>query len=156
MWYLWLRFGLWMVIIYCTILAEKVWQSVFRERGLLSESLQIFRNITSCIRSWVFRHFFRCPFGNNCSPAISAFRSDINYIISGLDHVQIVFNYNNCISTIRKSSQNLHQFLNVCKGKRYNRETLEVKYKDKSIYDVLNMTVEEAMTFFENVPSIRM
>ena len=43
----------------------------------------------------------------------------------------------------------------VCKGKRYNRETLEVKYKDKSIYDVLNMTVEEAMAFFENVPSIR-
>lgn len=43
----------------------------------------------------------------------------------------------------------------VCKGKRYNRETLEVKYKDQSIYDVLNMTVEEAMTFFENVPSIR-
>ena len=43
----------------------------------------------------------------------------------------------------------------VCQGKRYNRETLEVKYKDKSIYDVLNMTVEEAMTFFENVPSIR-
>ena len=43
----------------------------------------------------------------------------------------------------------------VCKGKRYNRETLDVKYKDKSIYDVLNMTVEEAMTFFENVPSIR-
>ena len=43
----------------------------------------------------------------------------------------------------------------VCKGKRYNRETLEVKYKDKSIYDVLNMTVEEAMTFFENVPTIR-
>ena len=43
----------------------------------------------------------------------------------------------------------------VCRGKRYNRETLEVKYKDKSIYDVLNMTVEEAMTFFENVPSIR-
>ena len=42
----------------------------------------------------------------------------------------------------------------VCKGKRYNRETLEVKYKDKSIYDVLNMTVEEALTFFENVPSI--
>lgn len=43
----------------------------------------------------------------------------------------------------------------VCKGKRYNRETLEVKYKDKSIYDVLNMTVEEALTFFENIPSIR-
>ena len=43
----------------------------------------------------------------------------------------------------------------VCKGKRYNRETLEVKYKDKSIYDVLNMTVEEALTFFENVPSIK-
>ena len=42
----------------------------------------------------------------------------------------------------------------VCKGKRYNRETLEVKYKGKSIYDVLNMTVEEALTFFENVPSI--
>ncbi|OUP49726.1 excinuclease ABC subunit UvrA [Lachnoclostridium sp. An181] len=43
----------------------------------------------------------------------------------------------------------------VCQGKRYNRETLEVKYKGKSIYDVLNMTVEEAMEFFENVPSIR-
>ena len=43
----------------------------------------------------------------------------------------------------------------VCKGRRYNRETLEVKYKDKSIYDVLNMTVEEALTFFENVPSIK-
>ena len=43
----------------------------------------------------------------------------------------------------------------VCKGKRYNRETLEVKYKDKNIYDVLNMTVEEAMEFFENIPSIR-
>ena len=43
----------------------------------------------------------------------------------------------------------------VCRGKRYNRETLEVKYKDKNIYDVLNMTVEEALTFFENVPSIR-
>ena len=42
----------------------------------------------------------------------------------------------------------------VCKGKRYNRETLEVKYKGKSIYDVLNMTVEEALAFFENVPSI--
>lgn len=43
----------------------------------------------------------------------------------------------------------------VCGGKRYNRETLEVKYKGKSIYDVLNMTVEEAVKFFENVPSIR-
>ncbi|MFR0075528.1 MAG: excinuclease ABC subunit UvrA [Blautia caecimuris] len=43
----------------------------------------------------------------------------------------------------------------VCKGKRYNRETLEVKYKDKNIYDVLNMTVEEALGFFENIPSIR-
>ena len=43
----------------------------------------------------------------------------------------------------------------VCGGKRYNRETLEVKYKGKSIYDVLDMTVEEAMHFFENVPSIR-
>ena len=43
----------------------------------------------------------------------------------------------------------------VCGGKRYNRETLEVKYKGKSIYDVLNMTVEEALHFFENVPSIR-
>jgi excinuclease ABC subunit A len=43
----------------------------------------------------------------------------------------------------------------VCGGKRYNRETLDVKYKGKSIYDVLNMTVEEALTFFENVPSIR-
>ena len=43
----------------------------------------------------------------------------------------------------------------VCHGKRYNRETLEVKYKGKNIYDVLNMTVEEALGFFENVPSIR-
>ena len=43
----------------------------------------------------------------------------------------------------------------VCGGKRYNRETLEVKYKGKSIYDVLNMTVEDALHFFENVPSIR-
>ncbi len=43
----------------------------------------------------------------------------------------------------------------VCHGKRYNRETLEVKYKGKNIYDVLNMTGEEAMHFFENVPSIR-
>ena len=42
----------------------------------------------------------------------------------------------------------------VCKGKRYNRETLEVKYKGKSIYDVLNMTVEEAMEFFKHIPSI--
>ncbi len=43
----------------------------------------------------------------------------------------------------------------VCHGKRYNRETLDVKYKGKSIYDVLDMTVEEALTFFENVPRIR-
>lgn len=43
----------------------------------------------------------------------------------------------------------------VCGGKRYNRETLEVKYKGKNIYDVLDMTVEEALTFFENVPTIR-
>ncbi|MGL6202533.1 MAG: excinuclease ABC subunit UvrA [Lachnospiraceae bacterium] len=43
----------------------------------------------------------------------------------------------------------------VCGGKRYNRETLDVKYKGKNIYDVLNMTVEEALTFFEPVPSIR-
>ncbi len=43
----------------------------------------------------------------------------------------------------------------VCQGKRYNRETLEVKYKGKSIFDVLDMTVEEALVFFENVPSIR-
>ena len=42
----------------------------------------------------------------------------------------------------------------VCGGKRYNRETLEVKYKGRSIYDVLNMTVEEALEFFKNVPSI--
>ena len=42
----------------------------------------------------------------------------------------------------------------VCRGKRYNRETLEVKYKNKSIYDVLNMTVEEAMEFFESIPTI--
>ncbi len=42
----------------------------------------------------------------------------------------------------------------VCGGKRYNRETLEVRYKGKTIYDVLNMTVEEACSFFENVPSI--
>ncbi len=43
----------------------------------------------------------------------------------------------------------------VCHGKRYNRETLEVKYKGKSIYDVLNMTVEEALGFFDHVPSIK-
>lgn len=43
----------------------------------------------------------------------------------------------------------------VCKGKRYNRETLEVKYKDKNIFDVLDMTVEEAMDYFKNMPSIR-
>ena len=43
----------------------------------------------------------------------------------------------------------------VCGGKRYNRETLEVRYKGKNIYDVLDMTVEEAVTFFENVPSIQ-
>ena len=43
----------------------------------------------------------------------------------------------------------------VCKGKRYNRETLEVKYKDKSIYADLNMTVEEALAIFENIPSIK-
>lgn len=43
----------------------------------------------------------------------------------------------------------------VCGGKRYNRETLDVKYKGKSIYDVLDMTVEEAVSFFENVPSIK-
>ncbi|MCI8746769.1 MAG: excinuclease ABC subunit UvrA [Lachnospiraceae bacterium] len=43
----------------------------------------------------------------------------------------------------------------VCGGKRYNRETLDVKYKGKSIYDVLDMTVEEARVFFENIPSIR-
>ena len=42
----------------------------------------------------------------------------------------------------------------VCGGKRYNRETLEVKYKGKNIYDVLEMTVEEAMEFFKNVPRI--
>ncbi len=43
----------------------------------------------------------------------------------------------------------------VCKGRRYNRETLEVKYKGKSIYDVLEMTIEEALNFFENLPSIK-
>lgn len=43
----------------------------------------------------------------------------------------------------------------VCQGKRYNRETLDVKYKGKNIYDVLDMTVEEAVTFFENVPSVK-
>ena len=43
----------------------------------------------------------------------------------------------------------------MCKGKRYNRETLEVKYKGKSIYDVLEMTVEESLTFFENQPKIK-
>ena len=43
----------------------------------------------------------------------------------------------------------------VCHGKRYNRETLEVKYKGKSIYDVLNMTVEEALEFFDHIPSIK-
>ena len=43
----------------------------------------------------------------------------------------------------------------VCHGKRYNRETLEVKYKGKNIYDVLNMTVEEALDFFDHVPSIK-
>ena len=42
----------------------------------------------------------------------------------------------------------------VCKGKRYNRETLEVKYKGKNIHEVLEMTVEEALGFFENLPKI--
>ena len=42
----------------------------------------------------------------------------------------------------------------VCKGARYNRETLEVKYRDKNIHDVLEMTVEEACAFFENIPRI--
>ncbi len=42
----------------------------------------------------------------------------------------------------------------VCQGKRFNRETLEVKYKGRSIYDVLNMTVEDALSFFENIPSV--
>lgn len=42
----------------------------------------------------------------------------------------------------------------TCKGKRYNRETLEVRYKGKTIYDVLNMTVEEALSFFKNIPSV--
>jgi excinuclease ABC subunit A len=45
-------------------------------------------------------------------------------------------------------------FCEKCQGKRYNRETLDVRFKGKSINDVLNMTVEDAMTFFENVPSI--
>jgi excinuclease ABC subunit A len=43
----------------------------------------------------------------------------------------------------------------VCKGKRYNRETLEVRYKGKNIYEVLEMTVDEALGFFENMPKIR-
>ena len=43
----------------------------------------------------------------------------------------------------------------MCKGKRYNRETLEVKYKGKNIYDVLEMTADEALVFFENIPKIR-
>ena len=43
----------------------------------------------------------------------------------------------------------------VCKGKRYNRETLEVKYKGKNIADVLDMTVEEALTFFDKIPKIK-
>ena len=43
----------------------------------------------------------------------------------------------------------------VCKGKRYNKETLEVKYKGKSISDILDMTVEEALEFFANVPRIK-
>ena len=43
----------------------------------------------------------------------------------------------------------------VCHGKRYNRETLEVKYKGKSISDVLDMTVEEALEFFSNIPKIK-
>ncbi len=43
----------------------------------------------------------------------------------------------------------------ACRGKRYNRETLEIKYKGKSIFDVLNFTVEEALSFFENIPSIK-
>src|SRR5690606_23107207 len=42
----------------------------------------------------------------------------------------------------------------VCQGKRFNRETLEVKYKGKSIFDVLDMTVEDAIGFFENIPSV--
>ena len=43
----------------------------------------------------------------------------------------------------------------ICSGKRYNRETLEVKYKGKNIADVLSMTVEEALKFFENIPRIK-
>ena len=43
----------------------------------------------------------------------------------------------------------------VCKGKRYNKETLEVKYKGKSISDILEMTVEEALEFFANIPKIK-
>lgn len=43
----------------------------------------------------------------------------------------------------------------VCKGKRYNKETLEVKYKGKTIADVLDMTVEEALEFFKNIPRIK-
>ena len=56
---------------------------------------------------------------------------------------------------LRCISCRMYMYRVKCGGKRYNRETLEVKYKGKTIYDVLNMTVEEALEFFEHVPSIR-
>ena len=58
------------------------------------------------------------------------------------------------VETLLSAQPDVYVPCEVCHGKRYNRETLEVKYKGKSIYDVLNMTVEEALEFFRPVPSI--
>ena len=84
--------------------------------------LQIFRNISSCMGSRILCNFLGSALSHYRSAAISTLRTDINNIIRGLDHIQIMLNYYNGISTVRKSAQNLHQLLHICKmqsGRRF-------------------------------------
>ena len=78
-------------------------------------------DIFSCIGCRICSHFFWCSLGNNGASLISAFRTDVDDIVRGLNYIQIVLDDDDCVAVGRQPAQNLRQFMHICKMKSCRR-----------------------------------
>ena len=101
-----------------------------------SQSPDVYKRQLPRIAGRAGRNLLRRAGGHDGAAAVAPLGAQVDDVVGGFDHIQEM-----CIR-------------DRCKGKRYNRETLEVRYKGKNIYEVLEMTVDEALPFFENLPKI--